>query len=60
MWVHDSHPDSPPRVPQEHGGEGMLKGLSEVVAHESINQGVDRRVGVRHAVAQNLQLWVQN
>lgn len=32
--------------------EGLLKGGS----HESINDGVDRRVGVRHAVGPRLDL----
>ena len=60
LCVHGSHPDSPPRAPQKDGGEGVLEGLSEVVAHEGVNQRVDRGVGVRHAVTPDLQLWMQN
>jgi hypothetical protein len=40
----------------EDRGEGIFKGLSEVVAHESVDQRVDRRVGVGHAVGPDLHL----
>ncbi len=56
LCIHVSHPRSPPPAPQENGGKGILKGLSEVVSHEGVNQRVDGGVGVRHAVTPNLQL----
>lgn len=40
----------------EEEGEGLPEGLSEAGTHEAIHDGVDRRVGVRHAVCPRLDL----
>lgn len=40
----------------EQKGEGLPEGLLEGGAHEAVNYGINRRVGVRHAVGPRLDL----
>lgn len=40
----------------EEEGESLLEGLSEAGTHKAIHDGVDRRVGIRHAVGPCLDL----
>lgn len=40
----------------EEEGERLLEGLAEAVSHECIDYGVERRVGIRHAIGPRLDL----
>lgn len=40
----------------EEEGESLFEGLSETGTHEAIHDGVNRRVGIRHAVGPRLDL----
>lgn len=42
-------------MPEEEG-EGLSEGLSKAGTHKAIHDGVDRRVGIRHAVGPCLDL----